>query len=256
MNKIGSTPRLIHLTTTDMSLDWLLRPQLEAFARAGFEVIGMSAPGPHVAALEASGIAHVAVQNLIRSASASRDLRALRELYRNFRTLRPTIVHTHNPKPGVLGRLAARAARVPIVVNTVHGLYAQPTDRLRRRFAVYSAERIAATCSDMELLQNVEDEAVLRRLRVPARRIRILGNGVDLTRFDPAQHVRGAPHCSRFPWYRRGGCGVRCGRSACGGEGLSRAVCRGGAVARRPGAGADRGCRAGGAGQIRWPYQK
>ena len=36
-----SVPRLVHLTTTDMSLDWLLRPQLEAFADAGYEVIGM-----------------------------------------------------------------------------------------------------------------------------------------------------------------------------------------------------------------------
>ena len=38
-------PRVVHVTTTDMSLDWLLGPQLRAFEAAGFEVIGMSAAG-------------------------------------------------------------------------------------------------------------------------------------------------------------------------------------------------------------------
>ena len=39
-------PRVVHITTTDMSLDWLLGPQLRAFDAAGYEVIGMSAAGP------------------------------------------------------------------------------------------------------------------------------------------------------------------------------------------------------------------
>lgn len=178
-------PRLVHLTTTDMSLDWLLRPQLEAFAEAGFEVIGMSAPGPHVTALEASGIQHVAVPSLTRSMAPSADLRALLDLRRAFRHLRPDIVHTHNPKPGVLGRIAARAAGVPVVVNTVHGLYALPEDRLAKRALVYGLERLASCCSDAELLQNPEDLDVLRRLGVPHGKLSVLGNGVDLARFDP-----------------------------------------------------------------------
>ena len=178
-------PRLVHVTTTDMSLDWLLRPQLEAFLDEGYEVIGMSAPGPHVDALEVSGIRHVAIDSLTRSMAPTRDLRAVADLYRAFRRLEPTIVHTHNPKPGVFGRIAARAARVPVVVNTVHGLYATPDDRLTKRAVVYSLERIAAACSDTELLQNPEDLPVLRRLGVPHNRLTVLGNGVDLERFDP-----------------------------------------------------------------------
>ena len=39
-----SRPRLVHLTTTDISLSLLLGPQLRAFAAAGYEVIGVSAP--------------------------------------------------------------------------------------------------------------------------------------------------------------------------------------------------------------------
>jgi glycosyltransferase involved in cell wall biosynthesis len=94
-------------------------------------------------------------------------------------------VHTHNPKPGVYGRLAARWAGVPAVVNTVHGLYALPSDRWSKRALVYGLERIAAACSDAELVQNPEDLPVLEKLGIPRHKLTALGNGIDLSSFDP-----------------------------------------------------------------------
>jgi glycosyltransferase involved in cell wall biosynthesis len=180
-----TAPTVVHVTTTDMSLELLLGSQLEAIARAGYRVVGASASGPHVDALARRGIEHVPLAHATRAMAPSDDARALIELVGLFRRLRPSIVHTHNPKPGVYGRMAARLARVPVVVNTVHGLYAVPGDRWPKRAAVYGLERLAATCSHAELLQNPEDLATLRRLRVPADRMTVLGNGVDLHRFDP-----------------------------------------------------------------------
>ena len=182
-------PRLLHLATTDLSLVLLLGRQLKAFEAAGYEVITASAPGDQVPVLEAKGLPHESVVGLTRRASLRSDLAAIRDMYRLFRRLRPDVVHTHSPKAGVYGRLAARAARVPTVVNTVHGLYAQRTDSWKRRIAVYSAERLASACSDVELVQNEEDVATLRRLGVPARKIRLLGNGIDLEEFDPDRHA-------------------------------------------------------------------
>jgi len=181
----GYRPRLIHVATVDMSLDLLMRPQLMAFADAGYEVVGASAPGPHVAVLESAGIRHVALANATRAMDPRRDLALARDLYRLFRAERPDIVHLHNPKPGWFGRPAAGLAKVPVVVNTVHGLYATPEDGLARRAVVYGLERVAAAFSDAELLQSEEDVAVLRRLRIPADRIEVLGNGIDLGRFTP-----------------------------------------------------------------------
>ncbi|HSH59757.1 MAG TPA: glycosyltransferase family 4 protein [Acidimicrobiales bacterium] len=182
--EIAPPPRLVHLTTTDMSLAMLLGPQLEAFAAAGFEVIGVSASGPFVTVLKARGVRHVPLRHATRAAAPYHDLQALGELVRLFRRLVPDIVHTHNPKPGVYGRLAARAAGVPAVVNTVHGLYALPEDRWAKRAVVYGLERVAATCSHAELVQNPEDIETLASLGVPRSKLHLLGNGVDLRRFD------------------------------------------------------------------------
>jgi len=182
----AARPRVVHVTTTDISLDWLLGNQLEAFAAAGYDVIGVSAPGPFVPGLDRRGIRHVPLRHATRSFAPLEDARALGELVSVFRRLRPAIVHTHNPKPGLYGRVAARIARVPVVVNTVHGLYAQAHDRLARRAMIYGMERIAGLCSNAELVQNPEDVATLRRIGVPARKLTLLGNGIDLGRFDPS----------------------------------------------------------------------
>jgi glycosyltransferase involved in cell wall biosynthesis len=176
--------RLVHLTTADISLELLLGPQLSAFAAAGYEVVGASAPGPFVERVEGRGVRFVPLRHATRSMALGSDARALAELRDLFRDLRPDIVHTHNPKTGVYGRLAARAAGVPVILNTVHGLYAQPGDALPRRAAVYGLERAASICSQAELVQNPEDLATLRdALHVPTRKLVLLGNGVDLGRF-------------------------------------------------------------------------
>src|SRR4029450_5917024 len=193
-------PRLLHVTTIDASLEVLLGPQLRAFRDAGYEVLTASAPGDYVARLEADGIGHVALGHGTRASAPGQDVLLLKELLSVFRRLRPDIVHTHNPKPGVLGRLAAKAARGPLVVNACPGLHALPTDPWPKRAAVYAAEWLAATCSDAELVQNPEDLETLTRLRVRRAKLHLLGNGIDLARFDPAGAAAGRRARLRAEW--------------------------------------------------------
>jgi glycosyltransferase involved in cell wall biosynthesis len=180
--------KVAHLTTVDLSLRHLLLAQLEAARDAGHEVIGISAPGPDVAFLEARGIRHVPLDASTRSMDLRADVAAARQLWHVLRAERPDVLHTHNPKPGLYGRIVGRLARVPLVVNTVHGLYATTDDAVLRRTAVYLLEGVAGRCSDAELYQNPEDLALARRLHLtkPAR-ARLLGNGVDLDRFAPGR---------------------------------------------------------------------
>jgi glycosyltransferase involved in cell wall biosynthesis/ribosomal protein S18 acetylase RimI-like enzyme len=186
MTAVTRRPRVAHLTTTDLTLRYLLLGQLRRLAAEGYEVTGISAPGPNAAALEAAGIRFIPWRNATRAWNPVADLRALAELVSLLRRERFDLLHTHNPKPGVIGRVAGRLAGVPVVVNTVHGLYATPEDRFRKRAGVLGLEWLAARCSDLELYQSEEDLRWARRIRlVPAGRGELLGNGTDLERFDP-----------------------------------------------------------------------
>jgi glycosyltransferase involved in cell wall biosynthesis len=175
--------KIAHLTTIDMSLRYLLLPQLEAAKELG-ESIGISADGVFVPELEERGIRHIALASSTRGMNLLADLKAIGQLWKILRRERPDVLHTHNPKPGVYGRIVGRLAGVPIVVNTVHGLYATPESSLLKRVVVYSLEWIASRFSDAELIQSPEDFDLLsRRGIMPRSKLRLLGNGVDLERF-------------------------------------------------------------------------
>src|SRR5690242_8886265 len=122
-----------------------------------------------------------------------RDLRALIALYRLIRRERPHIVHTHAAKPGVLGRLAARLAAVPIVVHTFHGHilhgYYPPLISWLLRWM----ERLLARGSDRIIAVSEQVKQDLVRYGVaPAGKIRVIPLGFDLEPFlESAQH-RGA----------------------------------------------------------------
>lgn len=179
--------RVAHLATVDLSLRFLLWPQLLAVVDAGGESYGISSPGPWVAELEDAGIHHLALQSSTRGFNLISDVRSAFELWRVLRHTPLTILHTHNPKPGIYGRILGRLAGVPVVVNTLHGFYATETDPISKRSVVYGLEALAARFSDAELHQNPEDLELARRLGiVPRNRARLLGNGIDLVRFDPS----------------------------------------------------------------------
>ena len=179
--------RIAHVSTVDLTQRFLLFGQLRRLRDEGFDVTAISAPGPWTSDLRAEGIRHVAWPHATRAWDPRSDALAFRELLRIFRQERFDLVHTHNPKPGFVGRLAARAAGVPVVVNTVHGFYTLPEDPLPRRALVLGLEWVAARFSDLELYQSEEDLGWSRRVGVVrGRRSQLLGNGADLSRFDPA----------------------------------------------------------------------
>jgi glycosyltransferase involved in cell wall biosynthesis len=63
----------------------------------------------------------ITIPDLVRAIDPCRDIRALGQLERLFRATKPDLVHTHSGKAGILGRLAAARAGVPIIVHTIHG---------------------------------------------------------------------------------------------------------------------------------------
>ncbi len=178
--------KVAHICTVDISLRYMLLNQMLNIREAGYHVSGISAPGPEIEAVRAAGVPYFPVP-LTRNFTPAADLKALWQLYRILRRERFTIVHTHTPKAGLLGQLAARMAGVPVVVNTVHGFYFH--ERMRpfwRRFYI-SMEQVAALCSDLILSQNREDiETAVRERICRAEKIKYLGNGFDIRAFEQA----------------------------------------------------------------------
>ena len=84
------------------------------------------------------------VPELVRPVHPWKDALALRRLITFFRQRRPDIVHTHSGKAGILGRIAAARAKVPIIVHTIHGPSFGRFQGPLANCAFRSAERYAA----------------------------------------------------------------------------------------------------------------
>ena len=67
------------------------------------------------------GLRAVFLDSLVREVSPLRDLLAVLELWKLFQAEKPDVVHTHSSKAGILGRLAAAMAGIPVVIHTYHG---------------------------------------------------------------------------------------------------------------------------------------
>src|SRR5690625_437041 len=114
MNK----PKLFRITTVPISLYFLLKGQLR-FMNQYYEVKGISSEdedGLRVAAEENEGIEIIPIA-MTRTISPIKDLKSVWALYKLFKKEKPLIVHTHTPKAGTVGMLAAKLAGVP---NRLH----------------------------------------------------------------------------------------------------------------------------------------
>lgn len=121
-------------------------------ARPGLEVDLVAGPttgaeGSLQATVEPAGCLTL-VPELIRAVRPWTDWLAYRRLTQLFRQRRPHIVHTHSGKAGILGRLAARKAAVPIVIHSIHGPSFGPFQGAAANLAFTAAERRAGRVTD------------------------------------------------------------------------------------------------------------
>lgn len=126
-----------------------------------------------------AGIRRLGLSNLVHPVDPLRDLRALRSLRKLFADLRPDVIHTHQSKAGVLGRVAATGQGAWLV----HGLHILPVEGTLLR----AAERRAAAVTDrfLGVSHAVCDAHVALGLAQPERTV-CVRSGLDLARFRSA----------------------------------------------------------------------
>lgn len=96
--------------------------QLLPAAREAFDVtVAAHGEGPLRDGAAELGVPFVPLRHVRRALSPVHDPLGLLELVRLFRRLRPDVVHLNSSKAGILGRVAARLAGVPVCVFTAHG---------------------------------------------------------------------------------------------------------------------------------------
>jgi hypothetical protein len=104
---------LLHITTIPMSLVFL-KGQVGYMKRQGLRVHALSSPGADLDAFaEREGVEVTAVE-MPRKITPLHDLGAVRRIVAAMRRIRPTIVHAHTPKGGLLGMIAAATYRAPV----------------------------------------------------------------------------------------------------------------------------------------------
>ncbi len=139
------------------------------------------------------------VPALGRAVRPGRDLRALLQLLRLLRRLRPQIVHTHSSKAGILGRIAARLARVPVIVHSVHGFAFSPRQPfLQRRFYLL-AERLCRGLTDHYVFVSRADQELAERLELTRGNASLIRSGFPLEKFSAPGDAAAARARFRLP---------------------------------------------------------
>ena len=137
-------------------------------------------------ALWPEAVACVAVPELVHAVHPVMDLRALRALRALYRQLQPDVIHTHQSKAGILGRLAADAWPAAAVV---HGIHIVPFEAVGsvRRAGYLAAERRAARLTDVFLsVTDAAGAAFLREGLARPDQVHTVRSGMDLARFREA----------------------------------------------------------------------
>ena len=147
--------------------------------RSRYEVDLAAGPGVLEASARTAADRLLVVPALGRALRPPRDLRAAVTLWRLAAGY--DIVHTHTAKAGVLGRLAARARGVPVVVHTIHAFPVHDDMPPVRRRLLLSAERLAAACADriIAVCQANAAEALALGIATP-RQLRVVPSGVPV----------------------------------------------------------------------------
>lgn len=176
--------RLCYVVTHPISTCFL-RGQLRHMHNQGYQVTLITSPGRELDGIREVEKVCIQTVPMEREIRPIRDLWALIQLYRVIRLVRPQIVNAGTPKAGLLGMLAAWAARVPVRIYTLHGLRLETTTGLKRRILTL-AERISSACAKRVVCvsRSLANQYV-QLCRVDSRKVTVLGsgscNGVDTT---------------------------------------------------------------------------
>ena len=156
---------------------------------AGYRAMLVTGPalGPEgdlIARARRNRVELVVLDHLQRRISPWHDALAYRDLLRIFRKERPDIVHTHSSKAGILGRLAARNAAVPVIIHTIHGPPFHPNQNKAANALYKWLERLTAHCTNRLIsVADAMTETFLQARIAPREKFITIYSGMEVSPF-------------------------------------------------------------------------
>ena len=183
--------KLIRITTVPLSLKVLLKGQLRFMASNGFDVKGVSSEGEELREVhENEGIA-VEATTMSRKITPFQDLKSLWEMWNFLRKEKPQIVHTHTPKAGIIGMLAARLAGVPHRLHTVAGLPLMEATGTKRKILNFVEKLTYSSATRVYPNSKGLYDFILQNNFTQSNKLKIIANGssngIDTAFFSPDQ---------------------------------------------------------------------
>lgn len=185
--------RVLHICTIRLTAQTFIAPFAWYLRARGYEVgiacsIEDAADGPGLSDGENSIGCPLYPVPIARMIRPIQDIRAVRHLNKLIRHLKPDIVHTQTSKAGVVGRLAARLAGVPVVIHTAHAFPFHPYVLAPLRWAYVAIERWAAGWTDLLMVdtESVRTDGLRNRVVRDPAKIVTVAMGIDLKKFSPS----------------------------------------------------------------------
>ncbi|MFG6539279.1 MULTISPECIES: glycosyltransferase [unclassified Sulfitobacter] len=142
-----------------------------------------AAPDPYWEDHLPDGLTRIPLPEMVHPVHPAQDMRALIRLRQIYRRLAPDVIHTHQSKAGILGRLAARAVPDAVVA---HGVHIVPFDGVPpvKRALYLAAERLAARQTDVFIgVSEAVGRAYVAAGIARRGRVHCVRSGMDIERF-------------------------------------------------------------------------
>lgn len=127
---------------------------------------------------------------LTRKITPIKDLKAVYELYRYLKKEKPLIVHTHTPKAGIVGMMAAYFAKVPLRLHTVAGLPLMEATGMKRKVLDFVEKLTYKFSTNVYPNSKGLYDFILSEKFTKPSKLKVLGkgssNGIDTSYFDPS----------------------------------------------------------------------
>lgn len=189
-NSTMSKPKLIRITTIPLSLRVLLKGQLR-FMSQEFEVVGVSSAGSDLEEVHQNEGIRVEAIEMTRQITPVQDLISLWKLYRWLKKEKPQIVHTHTPKAGIIGMLAAKLAGVPHRLHTVAGLPLMEARGSKRRILDFVEKLTYRAATKVYPNSKGLHDFILKNKFTRDSKLKLIANGssngIDTSFFAPEQ---------------------------------------------------------------------